>query len=73
MGVVCNFFNFQAGGNASVIGELNKKLAEAEKNQEKAREEVKRTSAEMERLLQLVQMSQEEQNAKEKQIMELQQ
>lgn len=46
---------------------------EAEKNYQKAQEEVKHLSAEMERLLQLVQMSQEEQNAKEKQIMELQQ
>lgn len=40
---------------------------------EQAQEEAKRSAAEMERLLQLVQMSQEEQNAKEKQIAELQQ
>lgn len=66
-------FVCQAGGNAAALGDLNKKLVEAEKNFEKSQEEVKRSGAEMERLLQLVQMSQEEQNAKEKQIMELQQ
>lgn len=63
----------QAGGSAAAAGELNRKLAEAEKNLEKAREEAQRSSGEMERLLQLVQMSQEEQNAKEKQIMDMQQ
>jgi chromosome segregation ATPase len=63
----------KAGGSAAAAGELNKKLAEAEKNLEKSQEESKRSAAEMERLLQLVQMSQEEQNAKEKQIMDLQQ
>lgn len=61
------------GGGAAAAGELNKKLTEAEKNYEKAQEEVSRLTGEMERLLQLVQMSQEEQNAKEKTIMELQQ
>lgn len=40
---------------------------------EKAKEDAQRSATEMERLLQLVQMSQEEQNAKEKQIQELQQ
>lgn len=40
---------------------------------EAALEEVKRGAAETERLLQLVQMSQEEQNTKEKLIMDLQQ
>lgn len=40
---------------------------------EDAREESKRAAAETERLLQLVQMSQEEQNSKEKTIMDLQQ
>lgn len=64
---------FKAGGSAAAAGELNRKLAEAEKNLHQAQEEVKRSSGEMERLLQLVQMSQEEQNTKEKQIMELQQ
>lgn len=63
----------QAGGSAAAAGELNKKLAEAEKKLEQAEEETKRSAAEMERLLQLVQMSQEEQNTKERQIVELQQ
>ena len=63
----------QVGGSAAAVGELNKKLAEAEKSYEKAQEEVKHLQGEMERLLQLVQMSQEEQNAKERTIMELQQ
>lgn len=49
------------------------KLSEAEEKMKKAQEESKRSAAEMERLLQLVQMSQEEQNAKEKQIADLQQ
>jgi golgin subfamily B member 1 len=40
---------------------------------EEAKEESKRAAAETERLLQLVQMSQEEQNSKEKTIMDLQQ
>lgn len=43
------------------------------KELEVAKEEIKRSVQETERLLQLVQMSQEEQNAKEKQIGELQQ
>lgn len=43
------------------------------KELEVAKEETKRSVQETERLLQLVQMSQEEQNAKEKQIGELQQ
>lgn len=74
------FFLFQAGGAASAAGELNKKLTDTQKDLEthkqqveQAREEAKRSATEMERLLQLVQMSQEEQNNKEKQIMELQQ
>lgn len=49
-----------------------KKLAEAEEKMKLAQEEAQRSAAEMERLLQLVQMSQEEQNAKEKQIADLQ-
>lgn len=64
---------FKAGGTAAAANELNKKLVEAEKKVEQAQEEAKRSATEMERLLQLVQMSQEEQNMKEKQIMELQQ
>lgn len=63
----------QAGGSAAAAGELNKKLVEAEKKLEQAEEETKRSAGEMERLLQLVQMSQEEQNTKERQIVELQQ
>uniref|UniRef100_A0A1Y1LD43 ELKS/Rab6-interacting/CAST family member 1 n=2 Tax=Photinus pyralis TaxID=7054 RepID=A0A1Y1LD43_PHOPY len=63
----------KAGGNVAVAGELNKKLVEAEKKLEKAQEESQRSATEMERLLQLVQMSQEEQNTKERQIVELQQ
>lgn len=43
------------------------------KELENAREESKRAAQETERLLQLVQMSQEEQNSKEKTIMDLQQ
>jgi hypothetical protein len=43
------------------------------KQLEESKEEIKRGSAETERLLQLVQMSQEEQNSKEKTIMDLQQ
>lgn len=43
------------------------------KELEMAKEETKRSVQETERLLQLVQMSQEEQNMKEKTIMELQQ
>jgi hypothetical protein len=39
---------------------------------EKAKEESSRSVAETERLLQLMQMTQEEQNSKEKQIRELQ-
>lgn len=68
------------GGAASAASELNKKLTEQEKELEshrkqleQAKEEAKRSATEMERLLQLVQMSQEEQNSKEKTIMELQQ
>lgn len=43
------------------------------KQLEAANEESKRAAQETERLLQLVQMSQEEQNSKEKTIMDLQQ
>lgn len=43
------------------------------KQLESANEESKRAAQETERLLQLVQMSQEEQNSKEKTIMDLQQ
>lgn len=70
----------QAGGSAAAAGELNKKLTDSQKESDtlkqqlqQAKEEAQRSTAEMERLLKLVQMSQEEQNAKEKQIMEMQQ
>lgn len=63
----------QVGGNAAAVAELNKELDTARQQLQKANEESQRSSTEMERLLQLVQMSQEEQNAKEKTIMELQQ
>lgn len=63
----------KAGGGAAAAGELNKKLSQAEQNYKKAMDEAKQKEGEMERLLQLVQMSQEEQNTKEKTIMELQQ
>lgn len=43
------------------------------KQLETEKEEAKRAAQETERLLQLVQMSQEEQNSKEKTIMDLQQ
>jgi len=43
------------------------------KQLEDSKEESKRGATETERLLQLVQMSQEEQNSKEKTIMDLQQ
>lgn len=43
------------------------------KQLEESKEEIKRGATETERLLQLVQMSQEEQNSKEKTIMDLQQ
>jgi hypothetical protein len=73
------FFS-KAGGTAAAAGELNKKLIDiqqqydtAAKQLEEAKEEAKRASTETERLLQLIQMTQEEQNAKEKTIMELQQ
>lgn len=44
----------------------------AQKQFETAKEEANRSQQETERLLQVVQMTQEEQNAKEKSIMDLQ-
>lgn len=59
---------------------MNRKLGETQKEADQLKqqlktsdEESKRLAAETERLLQLVQMSQEEQAQKEKQIMDLQQ
>ncbi|KAK1122955.1 hypothetical protein K0M31_008593 [Melipona bicolor] len=54
------------------LAEMQKTLENAEKELEKAKEESTRSSAETERLLHLIQMTQEEQNAKERQIRELQ-
>lgn len=51
---------------------MQKALEISEKELEKAKEESGRSAAETERLLQLVQMTQEEQNSKEKQIRDLQ-
>jgi golgin subfamily B member 1 len=53
--------------------DTQQKYDTAAKQLEEAREEAKRASTETERLLQLIQMTQEEQNAKEKTIMDLQQ
>lgn len=71
---------FQAGGSTAAVGELNRKLTESQKEadqlkqqMEQSKEEAKRLTTETERLLQLVQMSQEEQAQKEKQIMDLSQ
>lgn len=44
-----------------------------QKQFEQAKDEAQKSAQETERLLQVVQMTQEEQNAKEKQIMDLQQ
>lgn len=62
------------------MSDLNRKLTESQKDAdqlkqqlEQTKEEAKRLTTETERLLQLVQMSQEEQAQKEKQIMDLQQ
>lgn len=71
---------FQAGGSAAAVTDLNRKLGDTQKEADQLKqqlktseEESKRLAAETERLLQLVQMSQEEQAQKEKQMMEMQQ
>lgn len=68
-----------AGGGGRGDPELHKRLTEMQQELEnnrseleKTREDAQRSQVEMERLLQLVQMSQEEQNAKEKMIRDLQ-
>lgn len=70
----------QAGGSTAAVSELNRKLSDSQKDADtlkqqltQTKEESARLTAETERLLQLVQMSQEEQAQKEKQIIELQQ
>lgn len=67
------------GGGGGNDAEIQKRLFETEKAMdgnrkelEKAKEDAQRSQVEMERLLQLVQMSQEEQNSKEKMIRDLQ-
>lgn len=71
---------FKAGGSTAAVSELNRKLTDSQKDAEQlkqqldqTKDEAKRLTTETERLLQLVQMSQEEQAQKEKQIMDLQQ
>jgi Skp family chaperone for outer membrane proteins len=54
------------------LSEMQKELEANHTELEKTREDANRSQVEMERLLQLVQMSQEEQNAKEKTIRDLQ-
>lgn len=68
------FFLYEQSGGApdKRLAEMQKALETAEKDLEKAKEESNRSTAETERLLQLVQMTQEEQNSKEKQIRDLQ-
>lgn len=75
-----NIYTSQAGGSTAAVSDLNRKLTESQKDAESlnqqlesTKEEAKRLTTETERLLQLVQMSQEEQAQKEKQIMDLQQ
>jgi hypothetical protein len=54
------------------LSEMHKELEANHTELEKTREDAHRSQVEMERLLQLVQMSQEEQNTKEKTIRDLQ-
>lgn len=66
-------FRVQSGGSPDKrLAEMQKTLETAEKELEKAKQESGRAAAETERLLQLVQMTQEEQNSKEKEIRQLQ-
>lgn len=59
-------------GDSDVIKRLQSQIESLQKELEKSKEEASRSQTDMERLLQVVQMGQEEQNAKEKQIRELQ-
>ena len=54
------------------LSEMQQELEDNRTELEKTREDAQRSQVEMERLLQLVQMSQEEQNTKEKMIRDLQ-
>jgi len=59
-------------GDSDVIKRLQSQIESLQKELEKSKDEASRSQTDMERLLQVVQMGQEEQNAKEKQIRELQ-
>lgn len=64
---------FQSGGSPDKrLQELQRALENTERELEKFKEEATRSTQETERLLNLMQMSQEEQNSKEKQIRDLQ-
>lgn len=69
---LCPLISQSGGSPDKRLAELQKALETAERDLEKAKEDCNRSSAETERLLQLMQMSQEEQNSKEKQIRDLQ-
>lgn len=75
----CNFYRRSAlfqgksqAGDSDVIKRLQSQIESLQKELEKSKEEASRSQTDMERLLQVVQMGQEEQNAKEKQIRDLQ-
>lgn len=59
-------------GDSDVIKRLQSQIESLQKELDKSKDEASRSQTDMERLLQVVQMGQEEQNAKEKQIRELQ-
>lgn len=63
----------QAGGGSEATQKLEIELEVHKQELDKAHEDLKRSQEEMERLLQLVQMSQEEHNQKDKAISDLQQ
>lgn len=58
---------------SNVFNKTNSHIYSVQKQYETAKDEAAKASQETERLLQVVQMTQEEQNAKEKTIMDLQQ
>ena len=62
----------EGGGGGEAALQLKKQLTEKEAELQKLKEDGQRAHNETERLLQLMQMSQEEQFAKDKTIMELQ-
>lgn len=71
--MICLINLLQAKSDDPNNAQLYEELEQTRNELAQSKEEVQRASTETERLLQLVQMSQEEQNAKEKQIMDLQQ